>query len=124
MATQGRRRKRRRSIGDFMKSGDWSDYWTTRISRAEGGRIWVRGYPRGEIGEKLWWVGAMWLLRRGDLPTKQQAAVWELTMKISMDQQLISSAACAARFVASAHPESPIPGVAAGILAHGSVTGS
>jgi citrate synthase len=45
-------------------------------------------------------------------------------MKVAMDQQFISSAACAARFVASAHPESPIPGVAAGILAHGSVTGS
>ena len=45
-------------------------------------------------------------------------------MKVAMDQQFISSAACAARFVASAHPESPIPGLAAGILAHGSVTGS
>jgi citrate synthase len=107
-----------------MKSGDWSDYWTTRISRAEGGRIWVRGYPLEEIIEKLSFVEAMWLLLRGELPTRQQAAIWELTMKVAMDQQLISSAACAARFVASSHPESPIPGVAAGILAHGSVTGS
>ena len=124
MATQGRRQQRRRSIGDFMKSGDWNDYWTTRISRAEGGRIWVRGYPLEEIVEKLSYAEAMWLLLRGELPTKQQAAIWELTMKVAMDQQFISSAACAARFVASAHPESPIPGVAAGILAHGSVTGS
>ena len=53
-----------------------------------------------------------------------EAAIWELTMKVALDQQFISSAVCAARFVASAHPESPIPGVAAGILAHGSVTGS
>lgn len=66
----------------------------------------------------------MWLLIRGELPTRRQAALWELTLKIALDQQLISSAACAARFVASAHPESPIPGIAAGILAHGSVTGS
>src|SRR3990170_6186315 len=115
---------RRRSVGEFMKSGDWSDYWTTRISRAEAGRIWVRGYPLEEIVEKLSYVEATWLLLRGELPTKQQAAVWELTLKIAMDQQFISSAACAARFVASAHPESPIPGLAAGILAHGSVTGS
>jgi citryl-CoA lyase len=115
---------RRRSIGEFMKSGDWSDYWTTRISRAEGGRIWVRGYPLEEIVEKLSYVEAMWLLLRGELPTREQADIWELTMKVAMDQQFISSAACAARFVASAHPESPIPGVAAGILAHGSVTGS
>lgn len=115
---------RRRSIGEFFKSGDWSDYWTTRISRAEEGRILVRGYPLEEVVEKLSYVEAMWLLLRGELPTKLQAAVWELTMKIAMDQQFISSAACAARFVASAHPESPIPGLAAGILAHGSVTGS
>lgn len=114
----------RRSVGDFMRSGDWSGYWTTRISRAEAGRIWVRGYPLEEIVEKLSFVEAMWLLIRGELPTRQQAAIWELALKIAMDQQFISSAACAARFVASAHPESPIPGLAAGILAHGSVTGS
>ena len=54
---------RRRSVGEFMKSGDWSDYWTTRISRAEAGRIWVRGYPLEEIVEKLSYVEAMWLLR-------------------------------------------------------------
>ena len=114
----------RRSVGEFFKSGDWSDYWTTRISRAEEGRILVRGYPLEEVVEKLSYVEAMWLLLRGELPTKQQADIWELTMKIAMDQQFISSAACAARFVASAHPESPIPGLAAGMLAHGSVTGS
>jgi citrate synthase len=115
---------RRRHVGEFMKSGDWSGYWTTRISRAEESRIWVRGYPLEEIVDKLSHVEAMWLLLRGELPTRQQAAVWELTLKTAMDQQFISSAACAARFVASAHPESPIPGLAAGILAHGSVTGS
>lgn len=116
--------EQRRSIGDYMRSGDWSDYWRTGISRAERGRIWVRGYPIEEIVEKLSFAEAMWLLIRGELPTRQQAALWELTMKVALDQQLISSAACAARFVASAHPESPIPAVAAGILAHGSVTGS
>ena len=115
---------KQRSVGQFFKTGDWSDYWTTRISRAEEGRILVRGYPLEEVVEKLSYVEAMWLLLRGELPTKQQADIWELTMKIAMDQQFISSAACAARFVASAHPESPIPGLAAGMLAHGSVTGS
>jgi citrate synthase len=107
-----------------MRSGDWNGYWTTRISRAEQGRIWVRGYPLDEVLERLSFIEAMWLLIRGELPTRQQAAIWEAAMKVAMDQQFISSAVCAARFVASAHPESPIPGLAAGILAHGSVTGS
>lgn len=116
--------QKRRSVGEFMRSGDWSGYWTTRISRAEQGRILVRGYPLEEVVDRLSFIEAMWLLIRGELPTRQQAAIWEAAMKVAMDQQFISSAVCAARFVASAHPESPIPGLAAGILAHGSVTGS
>ncbi|MFQ5473138.1 MAG: citrate/2-methylcitrate synthase, partial [Dehalococcoidia bacterium] len=87
----------KRAIGEFFKSGDWSDYWTTRISRAEEGRILVRGYPLEEVVEKLSHVEAMWLMLRGELPSKQEAAIWELTMKIAMDQQFISSAAVAAR---------------------------
>ena len=79
--------QRRRHVGEFFQSGDWSDYWTTRISRAETGRIWVRGYPLEEIVDKLSFVEAMWLLIRGELPSPRQAAVWELTMKIAMDQQ-------------------------------------
>jgi citrate synthase len=41
-----------------------------------------------------------------------------------MDQQLINAAAGAARFTASASPESAIPALASGMLASGSVTGS
>jgi citrate synthase len=114
---------KRRHVGEFLAKGDWSDYWTTRISRVEEGRIWVRGYPLEEIVERLSFVKAMWLLIRGEHPTKREAALWELLLKVAMDQQFISAATCAARFVASAHPEYPIPGVAAGILDHGTVTG-
>ena len=46
-------RPRRHSIGEFVASGDWSDYWTTCISRAASGRILVRGYPVEEIIERL-----------------------------------------------------------------------
>jgi citrate synthase len=53
------------------------------------------GYPLEEIIEKLSFVEAMWLLLRGELPTSQQAAVWELAIKVAMDQQFISSATCA-----------------------------
>jgi citrate synthase len=41
-----------------------------------------------------------------------------------MDQQFISSAVGAARFTASAFPDSPVPALASGMLASGSVTGS
>ena len=113
-----------KSIGHYVRSGDWSDYWSTRISQATEGRILVRGYPLEEIIDSLNYVEAMWLLIRGEPPTKLQAQVWDVVLRAAMDQQFINSAVCAARYVASAHPESPIPAIAAGILAHGSVTGS
>lgn len=115
---------RRHHIGQFVSSGDWSDYWTTRISRAEGGRIRVRGYPVEELIEHLSYTESAFLLLTGELPDGRQQALFDLALRSGMDQQFISSAAGAARFTASAFPDSPIPALASGILASGSVTGS
>ena len=116
--------RRPKNIGDYVRSGDWSDYWSTKISSASEGHILIRGYPYEEVMENLSFVEAQWLLLRGELPTPKQARIWDLLLRSALDQQFVNSAVCAARCVASAHPESPIPAVAAGILAHGSVTGS
>jgi citrate synthase len=107
-----------------VASGDWSDYWTTKISRAESGKIWVRGYPIQELIEGLSYTESAFLLLRGELPDERELALFDLAMRSGMDQQLISSAACAARFTASAFPDSAVPGLASGMLASGSVTGS
>jgi citrate synthase len=107
-----------------VASGDWSDYWTTRISRAESGKIWVRGYPIQELIEELSYTESAFLLLRGELPDERELALFDLAMRSGMDQQFISSAACAARFTASAFPDSAVPGLASGMLASGSVTGS
>ncbi len=117
-------RRRRRSIGDFVRTGDFSDYWETRISSAGQGRILVRGYPIDELMEHLSYIESAWLLVRGELPAAREATLFELVLKSALDQQFINSAACAARFTASAFPESPIPAIASGLLATGSVTGS
>ncbi|MEB2286107.1 MAG: hypothetical protein B6D46_08005 [Polyangiaceae bacterium UTPRO1] len=114
----------RRHVGQYVASGDWSDYWTTRISRAERGRIHVRGYPIEELIEHLSYSEAAFLLLRGELPDAREAALFDLALRSGMDQQFINSAACAARFTASAFPDSPVPALASGILASGSVTGS
>ncbi|MBW2313446.1 MAG: hypothetical protein JRH10_04570 [Deltaproteobacteria bacterium] len=114
----------RRHVGQYVASGDWSDYWTTRISRAESGKIRVRGYPIEELIEHLSYGESAFLLLRGELPDEREAALFDLALRSGMDQQFISSAACAARFTASAFPDSPIPALASGILASGSVTGS
>jgi citrate synthase len=114
----------RRSIGDFVRKGDFSDYWQTAISSVAPGKILVRGYPIEELIEHLTYIESAWLLVRGELPAPREAALLELVMKSAMDQQFINSAVGAARFTASAFPESPIPGIASGMLATGSVTGS
>ncbi|MAG30422.1 MAG: hypothetical protein CL908_05935 [Deltaproteobacteria bacterium] len=114
----------RRHVGQYVASGDWSDYWTTRISRAESGKIRVRGYAIEELIEHLSYSEAAYLLLRGELPDERETALFDLALRSGMDQQLISSATGAARFTASAFPDSPVPALASGILASGSVTGS
>lgn len=114
----------RKHIGHYVASGDWSDYWTTKISRAEGGRIRVRGYPVEELIENLSYTESAFLLLKGELPDARERALFDLVLRCGMDQQFISSAVGAARFTASAFPDSPVPALASGMLASGSVTGS
>jgi citrate synthase len=114
----------RRHIGQYVASGDWSDYWTTRISHAKSGRINVRGYPVEELISRLSYSQSAFLILTGELPDEREAALFDLVLRSGMDQQFISAAAGAARFTASAFPESAIPALASGMLASGSVTGS
>jgi len=114
----------KRHIGQYVASGDWSDYWTTRISRAQQGKITVRGYPVEELIASLSYTQSAFLLITGELPDDREAAIFDLALRSGMDQQFISAAAGAARFTASAFPESAIPALASGMLASGSVTGS
>ncbi len=116
--------RQRRSIGDFVRSGDFSDYWQTGVSQAAPGRILVRGYPVEELIEHLSYTESVWLLVRGELPTPRETALLDLALRSAMDQQFINAAVCAARFTASAFADSPIPAIASGMLATGSVTGS
>ncbi|MBQ74767.1 MAG: hypothetical protein CMQ20_07045 [Gammaproteobacteria bacterium] len=114
----------KRHVGQYVASGDWSDYWTTRISMAQGGKINVRGYPVEELIAQLSYSQSAFLILIGELPDEREAALFDLTLRSGMDQQFISAAVGAARFTASASPESAIPALASGMLASGSITGS
>ncbi|MCL4745545.1 MAG: hypothetical protein KJZ83_09030 [Burkholderiaceae bacterium] len=116
--------RRRHHVGQFVASGDWSDYWSTRISRAGEGRILVRGYPVEEIIERLSYTETAFLVLKGELPNAHETALFDLVLRSGVDQQFISAAVGAARFTASAFPDSPVPALASGMLASGSVTGS
>lgn len=116
--------RRRHQIGEYVASGDWSDYWSTCISRAGQGRILVRGYPVEEIIERLSYTETAFLVLQGELPDARETALFDLVLRSGVDQQFISAAVGAARFTASAFPDSPVPALASGMLASGSVTGS
>ncbi|HEY1854021.1 MAG TPA: citryl-CoA lyase [Solirubrobacterales bacterium] len=111
-----------RQLGDYFKSGDWSDYWSTSVSQATDSKLLIRGYPIEEIIDQLSYSEVLFLAVRGDLPTKPQARVLDAALCSIPANQWIAAHLLAAAATASASPESPIPGIASGILTMGSVT--
>ena len=112
----------RRHVGQYYRRGDWSDYWRTKISFVAPHKVLIRGYPIEEICEHLTYAEMCWLTIRGELPTKEQARVMDALLCCMPDHQFVASHTPAARFTASAFPESPIPGMASALLTMGSNT--
>jgi citrate synthase len=113
---------RGRRLGDYYRSGDWSDYWQTAVSFVGPHKLLIRGYPIEEIVEQLTFSETLFLTIRGELPTKEQARVLDAALTSIPAHQWVAAHLLAAAVTASASPESPIPGIASGILTMGSVT--
>jgi citrate synthase len=111
-----------RNVGRYYQSGDWSDYWRTKVSSVEPHKVLIRGYPIEEICEHLTYAEMCLLTMRGELPNKAQARVMDALLCCMPDHQFVASHTPAARFTASAFPESPIPGIASAVLTMGSNT--
>jgi citrate synthase len=111
----------RRRLGDYYRSGDWSDYWRTAVSYVGPHKLLIRGYPIEEIVEQLTFAETLYLTVRGELPTKPQARVLDAALTSIPAHQWVAAHLLAAAVTASASPESPIPGIASGILTMGSV---
>jgi citrate synthase len=114
--------RRGRRLGDYYRSGDWSDYWSTAVSSVGPHRLLVRGYPIEEIIEQLSFAEVMFLTIRGSVPTRSEARVLDAALSSIPSHQWVAAHLLAAAVTASASPESPIPGIASGILTMGSVT--
>lgn len=115
-------RSKPRNVGNYYKSGDWSDYWRTKVSFVEPHKCLIRGYPIEEICERLTYAEMCFLTIRGELPTKAEARVMDALLCCMPDHQFVAAHTPAARFTASAFPESPIPGIASAVLTMGSNT--
>lgn len=76
---------------------DASRWWASSITAIEPGRIAMRGYPIEELIGTIGFVDMMWLLLRGDLPTKEQAWLLEATLVASVDHGPVAPSASIAR---------------------------
>lgn len=96
--------------------------WTTAVGEVGHGVINVRGYPLADIIGELTFADATFLTIRGELPTPAQSRVMQAALVSILEHGFYAPTTLAARTVASAAPESVIPGLAAGLLTIGSIT--
>jgi citrate synthase len=64
---------------------DASQWWTTGIVDIEPGRIHVRGYPIQQLIGELRFPEMVWLMLRGEVPSRRQAALLEAAMVAGVD---------------------------------------
>ena len=60
-------------------------WWTTEIIDIEPGKIGIRGYPIQELIGKVSFPQMIWLMLRGELPTRAQADLLEHALVPSVD---------------------------------------
>ncbi|MBW1819250.1 MAG: citryl-CoA lyase [Deltaproteobacteria bacterium] len=85
-------------------------------------KINIRGYPLEEIIRKLSFTEAIYLVLKGELPGEKETRVMNAVLCGILDHGLFAPTGLAARVVASANPQSIMPGVAGALLTVGSVT--
>lgn len=61
------------------------DWWSTAIIEVKPGEIRMRGYPIEDMIGRVGFVEMIWLMTRGDLPTKPQAALLEAALVAGVD---------------------------------------
>jgi len=64
---------------------DAASWWSTGVSRIEPDTIHYRGYPVQELIGAVSFVDTIWLLVRGDLPTRAQSALLEAALMSGAD---------------------------------------
>ena len=60
-------------------------WWQTEIIDVRPGEIALRGYPIQELIGNVGFVDTIWLMLRGELPSRAQAALFEAALVASVD---------------------------------------
>jgi citryl-CoA lyase len=98
------------------------DDWTTAVGEVAHGVVSVRGYPLSELIANVTFSQAVYLTIRGDLPDASELRLMDAALCSILEHGLYAPTTLAARVVASATPQTIIPGLAAGVLTIGSIT--
>jgi citrate synthase len=80
---------------------DVADWWGTAVSRVEPNVIELRGHPIQELIGSISFVGAIWLLLRGDLPAPGQERLLEAALVSSVDHGPHAPSIAVARIAAT-----------------------
>lgn len=77
------------------------DWWSTDVSEIEPGAIKLRGYPVQELIEGAGFAQTIWLMLRGELPTRQQTQLLEKALVAAVDHGPQAPSIAAARMAAT-----------------------
>ncbi|WAL67820.1 citryl-CoA lyase [Amycolatopsis cynarae] len=80
---------------------DVTDWWSTAVSDIEPGIIRLRGYPVEELIPNAGFTETIWLMLRGELPGKAQAALLEKALVAAVDHGPQAPSIAAARMAAT-----------------------
>jgi citrate synthase len=80
---------------------DASAWWSTSITDIHPGTIAMRGYPIESLIGTVSFVEMVWLMLRGELPTRPQAELLEAAMVASVDHGPVAPSAAIARMAVS-----------------------
>jgi citrate synthase len=98
-----------------------SRYWSTTVSFVEEADVHIRGYSLQDIIGTLTFPAATFLLIRGHLPTRAEAAVMDALLCGILDYSLYKPGTVAARYCASANPQM-VPALGVAVLSVGKHT--
>jgi citrate synthase len=80
---------------------DVTDWWSTAVSDIQPGVIRLRGYPVQELIDATSFAETIWLMVRGELPSKDQAALLEKALVAAVDHGPQAPSIAAARMAAT-----------------------
>ncbi len=80
-----------------MSGSDVSDWWRTSIIEMEPGKIALRGHPIEDLIGAVSFPQMIWLMLRGDIPTEDQARLFEAALVSAVDHGPQAPSIAAAR---------------------------